>query len=209
MSIETLKQRLPEYAKDLKLNLSSVLAQPNLNDAQIWGTALVAAIAARNPRVLQSTELSPRQVWGTALAAAIASRNPEVIDAVAADAAAHLTEEEGRAARAAAAIMAMNNIYYRFLYMAGSDEYAKLPARLRMHVIGKPGVDKVDFELWSLAVSAINGCQDCVRAHEREVRGKGLTAAGVQDAVRIAAVIHGVAVTLEGEASSGAASAAA
>ena len=96
--------------------------------------------------------------------------------------------------------MAMNNIYYRFLHIVGNDEYAKLPAKLRMNVIGNPGVDKTDFELYSLAVSAINGCGACVAAHEKVVRKAGVTAEGVQSAVRIAAVVHGVAVALESTA---------
>ena len=69
----------------------------------------------------------------------------------------------------------MNNVYYRFVHLVGNDEYAKLPARLRMNVIGSPGVDKTDFELYSLAVSAINGCGACVAAHERAVRKAGIS----------------------------------
>ena len=113
------------------------------------------------------------------------------------------------AARAAAAIMGMNNVYYRFVHLVGNDEYAKLPAKLRMNVIGSPGIDKTDFELYSLAVSAINGCGACVAAHEKVVRKAGIAAEGVQSAVRIAAVIHGVAVALEATAAPVAASQAA
>jgi alkyl hydroperoxide reductase subunit D len=96
--------------------------------------------------------------------------------------------------------MGMNNIYYRFVHLVGNDEYGKLPARLRMNVIGNPGVDKTDFELYSLAVSAINGCGACLASHEQVVRKAGVTAEGVQSAVRIAAVIHGIAVALESSA---------
>ena len=101
------------------------------------------------------------------------------------------------AARAAAAIMGMNNVYYRFVHLVGNPDYATLPAKLRMNVIGNPGIAKTDFELYSLAVSAINGCGACVAAHDKVVRKAGVTAEGVQSAVRIAAVIHGVAVALE------------
>jgi alkyl hydroperoxide reductase subunit D len=173
MSLDDLKGRLPAYAKDLKLNLSNVLTP--------------AALTAQ-------------QVWGAALASAIAARNPAVIEAVAGDAKTHLSPEAVEAAKAAAAIMAMNNIYYRAGHLIGQGEYLKLPARLRMNVIGNPGVDKLDFELFSLAVSAINGCGLCLDSHEREVLAKGASKEGVQDALRIAAVIHAVAVTLEGEA---------
>jgi alkyl hydroperoxide reductase subunit D len=98
--------------------------------------------------------------------------------------------------------MAMNNVYYRFTHLVGGD-YASMPARLRMNVIAKPGVEKADFELWSLAVSAVNGCGMCMESHEKMVRGAGLTQEQVQAAVRIAAVVHAVAATLDGEAALG------
>jgi alkyl hydroperoxide reductase subunit D len=170
MSIDTLKAALPDYAKDLKLNLSSIF---------------------------NASSLTPQQAWGAALASAIASRNPTVIRAIGAEAAERLEPQAVTAAKAAAAIMGMNNIYYRFVHLSSTKDYAEMPARLRMNVIGNPGVDKVDFELWSLAVSAINGCGMCIDAHEREVVKKGVSKEVVQDTVRIAAVIHAVAVTIE------------
>ncbi len=169
MSIDRLKDRLPEHAKDLRLNLGAITS---------------------------SMMLTPQQAWGTALSASVASRNAEVVAAIAADA--QLSPEAAAAARGAAAIMAMNNIYYRFQHMMGDGSaYAQFPARLRMQIIGKPGVDHVDFELWCLAASVITGCENCVRAHENTVRERGGTAEQVQDAVRIAAVIHAVALTLD------------
>ncbi len=115
-------------------------------------------------------------------------------------AAPRLAPEALEAAKAAGAIMAMNNIYYRFIHLASAPDYRTLPAKLRMNVIGKPGVAKPDFELWSLAVSAINGCGMCIDAHERELRKAGLGTEAIQAAVRIAAVVHAVAATLDGEA---------
>jgi alkyl hydroperoxide reductase subunit D len=111
-----------------------------------------------------------------------------------------LSPEALDAARAAASIMAMNNIYYRFTHLASSEDYRSLPARLRMNVIGKPGVEKADFELWSLAVSAINGCGMCIDSHEKVLRNAGITAEQIQSAVRIASVVHAVAATLDGVA---------
>lgn len=180
MTIESLKSALPDYAKDLKLNLSTLAADPALTEQQRAGAFVASAIAARNP---------------------------DVIAAVSAEYAAVLTPAALTAAKAAAAIMAMNNIYYRFTHLVENEEYRSMPARLRMNVIGNPGVDKVDFELWSLAVSAINGCGMCVAAHEREVRKHGVSADGVQTVVRIAAVVHAVAVVLTGETSAQSASA--
>ena len=89
-----------------------------------------------------------------------------------------------------------------FTHLASAPDYKTLPARLRMNVIGKPGVDKVDFELWCLAVSAINGCGVCIDSHEKILREAGLSAEQIQAAVRIAATVHGVAATLDGEAHS-------
>ena len=170
MSIESLKNRLPDYARDLRINLGVIAG---------------------------STALTPQQAWGTALATAISSRNPEVVEAIALDAAAHLSPEAIAAARGAAAIMGMNNIYYRFLHMVGHGEYDQMPARLRMQIIGRPGVEHLDFELWCLASSAIGGCENCVRSHEKSVRDKGGTKEQVHEAVRIASVIHAVALTLD------------
>ena len=171
MSLEALRNRLPDYAKDLKLNLGSLATEP---------------------------VLSPQQRAGTFVASALASRNAEVTRALVAEFGPHLTPEALTAAKAAAAVMAMNNVYYRFTHLVGGD-YPRMPARLRMNVMAKPGVDKADFELWSLAVSAINGCGMCMEAHERVVVEAGLTREQVQAAVRIASVVHAVAATLDGE----------
>jgi alkyl hydroperoxide reductase subunit D len=172
MSIESLKSVLPEYAKDLKLNLASVVGEAALNEQQRWG-ALVAT--------------------------AIASRSAAVIRAIEAEAKTKLPPEALTAAKTAAAIMAMNNIYYRFVHLVGQHDYRTMPARLRMNALAKPGVEKADFELWSLAVSAVNGCGLCIESHEKVLRDHGVSRESIQAAVRIAAVVHAVAVTLEAE----------
>ena len=175
MSLQDIKNLLPEHARDLKLNLTSVLSvegAPGLSEDQIGGIALASAIAARNPDF--TARIEP-------VTAGLAS--PETLTG----------------ARAAAAIMGMNNIYYRSLHLLSDQEYAKLPARLRMNVIGKPGVARTDFELYSLAVSAINGCGMCLDAHERTLRQHEASREAIQSTLRIAAVIHAVAVTLEAD----------
>ena len=86
--------------------------------------------------------------------------------------------------------MGMNNIYYRSMHLMKNQEYTTLPARLRMNILASPGVEKVDFELWSTAVSAINGCGACLDAHEGELRKHGVPAQQVQTALRIGAVVH-------------------
>ena len=171
MSIEVLKNRIPDYAKDLRLNLGSLA---------------------------MDASLTPQQLAGTFVASALASRNAEVTRAIVAEFGAKLSPEALAAAKAAAAIMGMNNVYYRFVHLVGGD-YASMPAKLRMNVIGRPGVEKTDFELWSLAVSAVNGCGMCLEAHEKIVRHGGLSQEQVQTAVRIAAVVHAVAAVLDGE----------
>ncbi|HYB64180.1 MAG TPA: carboxymuconolactone decarboxylase family protein [Steroidobacteraceae bacterium] len=173
-TLEAIRESLPAYARDLQLNLGSVLTAagaPGLNERQIWAVALASALASRN---------------------AAFSRD------LAALAASHLDAAHVTAAHAAAAIMGMNNVYYRFLHLVEDAEYAKLPARLRMNVLGNPGIARADFELLSLAVSAINGCGSCVASHERQVRQHGLEREAVQSAVRIAATVHAVARVLEG-----------
>lgn len=175
MDINAIKGRIPEYAKDLKLNLSSVLTPegaPGLTPAQIAGVAVASAIAARNVEFARGIEAWARSQTDAA-------------------------NIEG--AKAAAAIMGMNNVYYRFLHLVDDREYGTLPARLRMNVIGKPGIPKQDFELYSLAVSAINACGSCVKAHEQTLRSHGMGREAVQSAVRIASVIHAVAVAVEYE----------
>lgn len=180
MSLESLKNRLPEYARDLKLNLGSLATEPGLTEQQRAGTFVASALAAREPSTIR---------------AILAEFGPQ------------LSPEALTAAKAAAAIMGMNNIYYRFVHLmgegGGENQYKTLPAKLRMNVIGKPGVEKADFELWSLAVSAVKGCGMCLVAHEHELRKAGMTAEQVQQAARIAAVVHAVAVTLDGEAAMG------
>jgi alkyl hydroperoxide reductase subunit D len=172
-TLDAIRDSIPEYARDLKLNLGAVLAPtgaPGLNEKQIWGVAVASAIASRNVGFAKQIE---------ALAAG------KLDDA-------YLT-----ASRSAAAIMGMNNIYYRFLHLVEDSEYAQMPARLRMNVIGNPGIDKLDFELLSLAVSAVNGCGMCVVAHEKQLRKHEVSREAIQSAVRIAATIHAVAGVLE------------
>ena len=165
-----LKSQIPAWARDLRVNLGNVL---------------------------QSEHLTEQQLWGTALAVATATRHPELLAAVDADAREHLSEEAYADALTAASLMAMNNIYYRFVHLVPEQAYGMMPARLRMQGIAQHSVPKADFELWSLAVSAVNGCGMCLGSHERTLVKEGITREAVQDAVRLASVLHAAAVTLE------------
>ena len=173
MSVAALKDALPEFAKDVRLNLSAIENDDTLAETTKWGLLLACAVAVRNSRVLE---------------------------AIGSEAALHLSPAALDAARAAATIMAMNNVYYRFLHIASNKTYASLPAKLRMSVIGNSGAPKVDFELWSLAVSAINGCGACIDAHEKVLREAGIESAAIQTAVRFAAILQSVAIALEAAA---------
>lgn len=93
--------------------------------------------------------------------------------------------------------MAMNNVYYRFVHLASNPEYKTMPARLRMNWLGNPRMDRTDFELWALAVSAINGCGACMDAHEKALRQSGGSSDAIQTAVRFAAIVQSVAVATE------------
>ncbi len=165
MSVENLKAALPEYAKDLKLNLGSIT---------------------------RSTELNEQQLWGTLLACAAATRNAQVMTEIGAEAADILSAEAYDAALGAAAVMGMNNVFYRgrgFL----EGKYDDLRAGLRMNIIANPRVQKVNFELWCFAVSSINGCPDCVAAHEHTLREAGVSRETILEALKAAAIVSGVA----------------
>ena len=173
MGLDALKAALPDYAKDLRLNLEGVLSEGG------------------------APGLEPRQLRAVALASAIASRHRPLAEALAAIASESLAPAEIAGVRAAAAMMAMTNVYYRFTHLLSNKEYETMRAGLRMNVMRDPGIDKASFELCALAVSAINGCGACVDSHEKTLREHGVSAQGVQSAVRIASVVHAVAVTLE------------
>jgi alkyl hydroperoxide reductase subunit D len=172
MQLEQLLDTVPEYAKDLKLNLDFAMRQ---------------------------TELTPRQAWGTAVACAIAVRNPQLLAGVLDEAGKHLDGQAMFGAKAAAAVMGMNNIFYRFRHLSSNPKYGTMRTRLRMQVIGRHGTDPVDFELWCLAVSAINGCGLCVDAHENVLREKGVNEETILAAVRIASIIHALAAVFDAE----------
>ncbi|WP_046505784.1 carboxymuconolactone decarboxylase family protein [Streptomyces odonnellii] len=172
MGLDELMSAIPDYARDLRRNLASVVGDSKLSQQQLWGTVLVCAIASRSRAVLAA--LGPL-------------------------ARANLSPEAYTAARTAAAVMAMNNVFFRTRHLLSDHEYGRLRAGLRMNVIGDPGVEKIDFEFWSLAVSAINACGACLDSHEQVLRGAGVDRETIQEAFRIASVIQAVGTTLDAE----------
>jgi len=166
MNLETLKNQLPDYAKDIKLNLGTVLSEDGAPD------------------------LTQRQILLIGLASAYATREETVIQAMRHEASAYLNDVDHQAVKSAASIMAMNNIYYRFLHLVSDKSFASMPAKLRMNVIGNPGIAKKDFELCCLAVSALNGCGMCMDAHAHELTKVGVSKLAIQSCIRIAAVVN-------------------
>jgi lipoyl-dependent peroxiredoxin subunit D len=172
MNLDAVIENLPSYAKDLKLNFSTV--------------------------VRQQTDLTAQQLWGTVVASAVAARNEQLIEAVLQEAANYLSPEALEAAKGAAAIMAMNNVFYRFKHLTSNEKYATMRGGLRMNVMRTHGIDPLDFELWATTVSAINNCAACVDSHEKSLREKGISEEKILAAVRIAAVLQAIAVVLDG-----------
>lgn len=173
MSLETIKDLVKDYGRDIRINIETVLSTegaPGLTKTQIYGTFLASAYATKSERLKELAE--------------------EYVQA-------RLETSEIEGIKAASTIMGMNNIYYRYLHLLeGNDELKRLPAKLRMTVIGKPGIEKVNFELYSLAVSAITGCGMCINAHVEEVRKGGISDYGIQSAIRIASVTHALSQAL-------------
>lgn len=165
MPLHALRDMIPAYARDIAQNLDSLMEETLLNDQQKWGCFLASA---------HGIGVAP------------------VVRAVEAHAATVLSPEAMGAAKSAAAIMGMNNVYFRAVHLMQNQAYTALPVRLRMNVNRNPGVEKLDYELWTLAVSAINGCGACMDAHERTLREHAVPEVQVQAALRIGAVVHAV-----------------
>lgn len=172
MFLEALRETIPDYARDIRINLSQIA-----ND----------------------TLLSDQQKWGAILAAAHATGFAPLIRAVSEDAESRLSPAAINAAKSAAALMAMTNVYFRALHLMKNQGYAALRTGLRMNILADPGVDKGDFEFWSFVVSTLNGCGACLDAHEEELRRRDWPATHVQTGLRIAAVMSATAAVLRAE----------
>jgi alkyl hydroperoxide reductase subunit D len=170
-NLNQLREQFPDAARDIKINITNVIAPGALNAAQAWGVAMSTAYAARNEKLIKAVHSDAKMAG--------------IEDAVLDD------------AKAAAILMGMNNVYYRFRHLVGKEEYSQKPARLRMLRLSQVATNKIDFELFCLAVSAVNNCETCIKSHEAVVIEGGLTTDQVHDAVRIGAVINAAAVALE------------
>lgn len=169
--LNALRETLPDTARDVKMNLQTVLQEGPLTPAQMWGVAVASAYASRNDALTKAT----------------------IADAKAAGIAEGVLED----ARASAILMGMNNVLYRFRHVVGKETYSERPARVRMGRLVQVTSNKPDLELFSLAVSAINNCESCVKAHEHSAMEGGISEDQIFDAIRIASVFSSAAIALE------------
>lgn len=166
MSLKQFAETLPDYTKDIRLNLGSILSDQLMSEERKLALLLACAHGSGHKPLVEATE---DEVEGK------------------------ISNSVSNAARGAAAVMAMNNVYYRFVHLVANPEYGKMPARLRMNIIGSHGIPKEEFELMSLAVSAMNGCGMCIDSHERVLLEHGVKPDAIQATVRIAAVMNALA----------------
>jgi alkyl hydroperoxide reductase subunit D len=171
MTFEALRESIPAQYKDARLNLAAVL----------------------DP---EQSGLSVNTVAFVALATAYATRSKELLEAALSHAEGKLDDAARSSAEVTASLMAMNNVYYRFTHLAGHPGLEELPARLRMNHMARPGVEKVDFELASLSISALAGCGKCISSHVRELEKAGVKLESIQWSARLAAVFASVAQAL-------------
>ena len=172
MSLEQIKEQLPEFAKDIRLNISNLfgnILQSGLTELQFYGVALAVGYSLKNPE----------------LTAALEEQVPQ-----------ELKSRIDLAAKTAATLMAMNNIYYRFIHLAEDAELSKMPANLSMNGLRAHEIEQVDFELLSLAVSAVNGCGLCITSHLKQLVDHGVSKMAIQTAIRLAATLGATAQAL-------------
>ena len=169
--VNTLKARLPDYAKDIRLNLDAVISRSSLSQSHAAGAALAAAFAAKSAAI---------------------------VDAIRDDAT--LDDAHRQAALSAAALMGMNNVWYPFVETSGDEELRTVRPELRMNAYATHGgVDRQSFELYALAASIVGRCEFCVQSHYRLLKETGLTTQQLRDVGRIAAVVNAAAQVIAAE----------
>jgi alkyl hydroperoxide reductase subunit D len=170
-SVDALRDKFPEPAKDTKANLGGLASSEVFDADQIWGVTLASAYYLRD-KTLSAALLADAKAAGAS-------------DAVLED------------AQAAATLMGMNTVYFRFRHLVHKEAYSQKPARLRMQWMARPKTSKALFELMSLAIAALAGCEVCIKAHEATLLQHGLGEEHVHEAARFAAILHGAKVALQ------------
>ena len=160
--LNSIKEMIPDYAKDIRLNIDGTIARSTLEGNDALGVALSAAFAAKNRKFVDAIRESGL-----------------------------LSPEEVNAALTASALMGMNNVWYPFVEMAGDADLKTLPAQLRMNAYASHGgVDKRRFEMYALAASIIGKCHFCIQSHSELLKQEGMSVQQLRDIGRIAAVVN-------------------
>lgn len=167
----TIAQNEHKYIKDLKVNVSNALNFPNLNKKESTLLALGAAINDKNKVLIRSFEQLARENGANDL---------EIADVY-----------------ACVSLLSTNNIFYRFRHFTQKEYYETAPAGIKMSIMMNPVIGKEFFELVSLAISALNGCELCVNSHEDSLIKLGASEARIYDAIRLVAIIRGLSVLSE------------
>lgn len=163
--LTSIKERIPDYAKDIRLNLDAVIARSSLEPADALGAMLAAAFAAKSKLLVDAIRNSGE-----------------------------LGETDLNAALTAAALMGMNTVWYPYVEMANDPDLKTQRAELRMNAYATHGgVERRRFELYALAASIVGKCHFCVQSHYKLLRETGMTATQVRDVGRIAAVVAAAA----------------
>lgn len=170
--LNSIKERIPDYAKDIRLNLDGTIARSSLEGNDAVGVALAAAFAAKSKTIVEA-------IRGAGV----------------------LSPEETQAVLTAASLMGMNNVWYPYIEMAADDELKTQPAGLRMNAYANHGgVDKRRFEMYALAASIVGKCHFCVKSHYHLLKNEqGMSAQQLRDVGRIAAVINAAAQVIAAE----------
>jgi alkyl hydroperoxide reductase subunit D len=163
-AIEALQEGQSRYLKDLRINLKNGLKSKEINEEEIVLLGIALAANVKN-RILMD--------YFRKQAANLELESEKLAEAI-----------------ACASLLSSNNVFYRFRHFVGKEEYQKLPARIKMNIMMKPVVGKEFFELLSLAISAVNGCEMCVNAHEASLIKIGTSEARIFDSIRLASVIN-------------------
>ncbi|MCB0272906.1 MAG: carboxymuconolactone decarboxylase family protein [Bdellovibrionales bacterium] len=164
--MENIKNKIQEFAKDTKLNLSSVLSEEGAQG------------------------LTQKEIMGVALSCALALKNQEITNEILQTFGDLFSDDDLYGIKASVSLMAMNNIYYRFVHLCGNESIAKMPAKLRMNVMRDPKISKKEFEMYCLSVSIINGCGMCIASHIHSLQKLETSDEAVQSVARIASVIN-------------------
>lgn len=165
-SLDVLEEGKSRYLADLKLNFKNSFESAHLNKKEVALLGYALAVNAGNTALKRFFR---------------ENANAE-----------GATEAEVAEAAACASLLSANNVFYRFRHFINKEKYNEIPARIKMNIMARPVTGKEFFELMSLAVSAVNGCEMCVKSHENSLIELGSAEERIFEAVRLGAIITSV-----------------